>query len=178
MRVLSMVTAAGLFLVPGLASSATLGLATIGPISTGSGTFDYVAGVELSSFDVMFVSGPSSGAMGEVFFDPLGLFVSAISLDGEIADIVATGFQDDLIELQIEPMSGYADGALMTLSNFGLGPNPISALEAAGDATYSNVAVTLQSIDTAIGIIPVPATGLLLVSGIALMGAGFRRQSR
>ncbi|MGC9419812.1 MAG: VPLPA-CTERM sorting domain-containing protein [Rhodovulum sp.] len=163
-------------MAPGIAGAASLGLATTGETSLGSGTFDYDALFDdISSFDIAFVAGPEDGAGAFLAFSPSDPTFGTFDLDTVFAGIVASGFTDDLIELQLDPFASYGDGALLTLSGFGFGAgeNPFDAIAAAGDATYFDVTVTLQ----AIAPVPLPA-GLPLLAGGLLGFAMIARRKR
>ena len=161
------------------AKSASLNLITEGPISSAVADFDYFDGGELVGFDIAFTSGPEDGNLASIFFDPLLSIPPLIDLEGELGDIVAFGFLDNLIELQVDPFANYTFGALITLSNFAFNPgeDPIAEIVNAGDATYFDINVDLQAIAAPTTPIPLGSSSIFLLFG-AFIFAGLRQLAR
>ncbi|WP_339949739.1 hypothetical protein [uncultured Albimonas sp.] len=154
-----------------------------GTPSLGAGTFDYIAAFsEFASLDIAFASGPETGTGALLFMDLADPSFATVDLDGVAASVEAWGHDDDRIELRLAGLPAYDDGALLTLSGFGLAPgqDPFVAIPAAGDMTYTDVVVTLQAIappSTGPGTpVPLPPAAAFLAAGIALLVRPRRRR--
>lgn len=127
------------------AGAASLDLPTTGPISTGTGAFDFLPDDgELSAFGIALSGGPADGLKAAIFFDPEATLPSLVDLGGRIIPIVEAGATTRLIEFRTEPFGTLRSGALITI-DLGLPPSSEDALAtliAGGAAGYEGT-VTL-----------------------------------
>lgn len=172
MREMKHVTAAiALSLCASSASAATLGLATTGPVDTGTGELFYTS--ELAGFVDL-----ADGGFSTLFFEPTNTIPNVFDSGGDVADITATGTNDQVIEFQLSAFDGYTDGALLLVdvSKAGITGDPLAFITGStsfflGDADYS-----LQGLAPAVQ--PVPLPGGMLLLGTALAGLGLRARCR
>ena len=156
------------------AGAGSLDLPTAGPISTGTGLFDFLPDDgELSAFGIALAGGPADGLEAAIFFDPEATLTSLVDLGGRIVPIVEAGATTRLIELRTDPFGTLRSGALITI-DLGLPPSgedALAALITGGAAEYQG-AVTLQ------GIVPIPLPGsapMTALSVLVLAGLHCRR---
>jgi hypothetical protein len=189
--------AAGTVLGAGQATAATLGLTTEAPSLSASEAFiDYFEfgtdgdlstfGAEVDATDGVSPAGfteigfgigfgfadPTNGATGGFdVFDEDGLYLTG--------DLLAVGFDEDVIELQFGNLSGSGAGffgsSVLALIAFDdpLGANPFASLV---DGDSLGASVTISNVAD-VAPIPLPASVLFLLGGLASIGAvGARRR--
>ena len=176
-------------------SAATLGLATENPtVSASISTVDYFDDFEFIDMLVLgdidsetgVTVGPNpllSFALGFGIFDPTNIFLGGFGIDTDngqflSGDLIAVGFTEDVIELQLGNLVGsgvgsFGSSVLATLTSLDFGANPFDSLAGGGSTTAS---VTLANV-VEMPPIPLPAGLGLLLS--ALAGLAFlRRKTR
>lgn len=193
-------------LTASISSAATLGLATTGPVSSGTGGAEYSELLTPPTFTELlgtfptFDSGPLNGT--DVFWTWEGTLTAPFSLletvtiGTEIYDIEDAGFtdtgSDDQIEFKLGSGTTFADGALFILK----GGFDFSALDPFDQFNLDlfnkvcdpfdpfcdpfslglDVQFSVQALDTGTPVIPLPAPALLLGSAITGLVVARRRR--
>lgn len=195
------VLAAGTVFAGGQSTAATLGLTTEAPSLSASMAFidyfdfgldgelftdipevDGLNGVAPNGFTTIdFVVGLSTADPTDTSDFAFGGFLDISDEDGQflVGDLLAIGFEENVIELQFDNLSGSGAGAfgssVLALIAFDdpLGANPFAALV---DGDSLGASITVSNVAD-VAPIPLPASVLLLLGGLASIGAvGARRR--
>ena len=188
-----------------VSSAATLGLATTGPVSSGTGAAEYSEVLPTATFTELlgtfptFGSGPLSGTdvswLWEGDLMPAVAGFDTVTIGLEIYDIEEVGFTesgtDDQIEFKLGSGTTFADGALFILKggfDFSiLDPFDQFSTDLLGicdplsdplcDPFLSlDVEFSVQALDPGTEVIPLPAPALLLGSAMAGLFVARRRR--
>lgn len=173
----------------GSAQAISVGLVPTGPVSSGSGSFTALinpinGALDFSSFDTVIASGPLAGSAAFISMAPVAgsgtMDLNPFALTpsfGTISMVGAIGANS--LTAQVDGLSAFGGGAaILTISGFGFtgGTNAVSNILAGVDpilgfATFSSVRVDLQ----ALAPIPVPLSGLLLISAFGIVASVARK---
>lgn len=179
-KLLSALSFGACLMIGSVASAASLGLTTEGPVSGGFGSVFYFDGELTTDPDIEIDLGPAAGAFVEFIYanDPL---FDAFNDGPDFVDIVASGFTDMTLEFQLSAGLGFANGSLFTMASGDFdfsGSDPLDFFEANANADgefFTDVEVSWQGLASTTPI-PLPASLPLVLAGLGSFAVLRRRR--
>ncbi|HDR29363.1 MAG TPA: VPLPA-CTERM sorting domain-containing protein [Rhodovulum sp.] len=122
-------------------------------------------------------NGDGSAGLGvQILVSPGDPLAAVFDVDQTLAVVLQAGPSVDAMEFLPDAVPGHEGGALMTLSGFGLGLDPfVHFADAAGNGVFAGVVVTVASLAD-VQPVPLPASALLLLGGLAALGLAARHR--